>query len=119
MGMSITLLFNAISTYTGVVKNSWMVSANRARTTKTFFAIWLLALLLATLLTVEHIYFDLSNPVPSLEHFHMRVVHFLSKSADQSASTVRRIASTQTMEKAIMIVKLSVICYTCVIVMGM
>ena len=90
MAASVTLLFNAISTYTGVVRNSWMVSENRSKTSKTFVAIWMIALLLATLLVVEHMYFPTFRFLkPSLlstllimlgSAFHIRVVRFLKAS---------------------------------------
>ena len=43
MGATITLLFNSISAYTGIVRNSWMLSDNPTKNFKTFTTIWIIS----------------------------------------------------------------------------
>ena len=86
-----------------IMRNSWMVSQNRARTTKTFVAIWTIALFLAVLLVAlfPTFRFFKASALSALlivtgSGFYIRVIRFLTKSAETSAV---RVASTHTILK--------------------
>ncbi len=125
MGATITLLFNSISTYTGIVRNSWMVSENPTKNCKTFTLIWVISIGLSIALVLIQNFHPgyLFVKGSSLGMFFIviscgfliRVIRVLNRSRN---ATGCRAESQLTIQKAIFMVRLSVICYTCTMVTG-
>ena len=126
MGATITLLFNSISAYTGIVRNSWMLSDNPTKNFKTFTSIWMIA----TGLSIPLVLFQKFHPdlmlvkglILSLifilisSGFLLQIIRVLNLS--KKSNSTGRVASQAAIEKAISVIKISVICYTCTMFAG-